>query len=202
MAGQEMGNRGFRGDGGGEGRFGRGGGGGQFGRGGGRDRGGGGGSRNMTYSVQSPGTSDENVEVIPTPPAVEEVQTRFSKRIAGINMEHVGIMAEKMTKKRNLQGKEVSPGNYFEVLSNLEIISTAAQMGVNIRDDNFVDIDIIRELEMSRANIEKKKPVMMEVVKKGAEMLKENASQMLLLCGPPMPEATEQANEEEDREKL
>uniref|UniRef100_A0A8I7B3J6 Uncharacterized protein n=1 Tax=Hordeum vulgare subsp. vulgare TaxID=112509 RepID=A0A8I7B3J6_HORVV len=46
------------------------------------------------------------------------------------------------------------------------------------------------------------KPVMMEVVKKGAEMLKENASQMLLLCGPPMPEATEQANEEEDREKL
>lgn len=45
------------------------------------------------------------------------------------------------------------------------------------------------------------KPVMMEVVKKGAEMLKENAWQMLLLCGPPMPESTEQADEEEGWEK-
>ncbi|KAI4986167.1 hypothetical protein ZWY2020_018797 [Hordeum vulgare] len=39
------------------------------------------------------------------------------------------------------------------------------------------------------------KPEMGEVIKKGAEMLKENASQMLLLCGPPMPESSKQGKE-------
>ncbi|KAE8781953.1 hypothetical protein D1007_44697 [Hordeum vulgare] len=37
-----------------------------------------------------------------------------------------------------------------------------------------------------------KKPELAEVMKKGAEMLKANASQMLLLCGPPMPEPSDQ----------
>lgn len=32
------------------------------------------------------------------------------------------------------------------------------------------------------------KPDMMDVVRKGAELLKENASQMLLPCGPPVPD--------------
>ncbi|KAE8806772.1 hypothetical protein D1007_16857 [Hordeum vulgare] len=36
---------------------------------------------------------------------------------------------------------------------------------------------------------------------KGAEVLKENASQMLLLCWPPTPETPEQADEEEACEK-
>ncbi|KAI4983198.1 hypothetical protein ZWY2020_023690 [Hordeum vulgare] len=39
------------------------------------------------------------------------------------------------------------------------------------------------------------KPGMIEETKKGAEMPKENASQMLLLCGPPMSETSEQADE-------
>ncbi|KAE8783452.1 hypothetical protein D1007_43111 [Hordeum vulgare] len=111
--------------------------------------------KNQKYSMQSLVTSNENTDVIPTPPVPEEVHSRFSKRTTGVNMEHVGIMAEKMAKKRNLQGNETSTGNSFEVLSNLEIISTAAQMGVNIPDDNFVVVDIIRELEKSRANIAK-----------------------------------------------
>ncbi|KAE8792120.1 hypothetical protein D1007_33273 [Hordeum vulgare] len=109
----------------------------------------------------------------------------------------------------------------------------AAHMGVNIPDDDFTVIDVIRELEKSRANIAKKvntdtkqkeevllitnaagesshlntawgdeedvdeegfksKPEMAEVMKKGAEVLKTNASQMLLLCGPPMPDTSTQ----------
>lgn len=41
------------------------------------------------------------------------------------------------------------------------------------------------------------KPAMAETVKKGAQLLKESATQMLRLCGPPRPEASEQADEEE-----
>uniref|UniRef100_A0A8I6YG27 Uncharacterized protein n=1 Tax=Hordeum vulgare subsp. vulgare TaxID=112509 RepID=A0A8I6YG27_HORVV len=57
----------------------------------------------QAYFVQSLGGSCEDVDVVPTPPVLEEVQARFSKRTVGINMEHVGARAEKMTKKRNLQ---------------------------------------------------------------------------------------------------
>ncbi|KAE8802735.1 hypothetical protein D1007_21566 [Hordeum vulgare] len=96
------------------------------------------------------------MDVIPTPPAIEEVQARFSERTAGVNMERVGSRAEKMAKKRNLQGNETLCGNSFDVLSNMEIISTALQMGVNIPNDSFVVIDVIRDLEKSRANIAKK----------------------------------------------
>ncbi|KAE8801150.1 hypothetical protein D1007_23256 [Hordeum vulgare] len=112
--------------------------------------------KDQTYFVQSPVESSELVDVIPTPPVIEEMQARFSKRTAGINMEHVGARAEKMAKKRNLQGSKPLSGNSFHVLSNMEIISTASQMGVHIPDDSFVVIDVIRDLEKSRANIAKK----------------------------------------------
>ncbi|KAE8794260.1 hypothetical protein D1007_30978 [Hordeum vulgare] len=109
--------------------------------------------KDQCYFVQSPAESSELVDVIPTPPVIEEVQVRFSKRTAGVNMEHMGDKAEKMAKKRNLQGNESLSGNSFDVLSNLEIISTASQMGVNIPDDNFAVIDVMRELEKSRENL-------------------------------------------------
>ncbi|KAE8804772.1 hypothetical protein D1007_19187 [Hordeum vulgare] len=63
--------------------------------------------KDQPYFVQSPVESSEPMDVIPTPPALEEVQARFSKRTTGVNMEHVGARAEKMAKKRNLQGLEV-----------------------------------------------------------------------------------------------
>ena len=95
------------------------------------------------YSVQSPDTSGgENVEVIPTPPVVEEVQIRLSQRTAGGNIEHMGVRAEKMTMKRNLQGNENTPNsNSFEIISNLEIVSTASMMGVDIPDNSFTVVD-------------------------------------------------------------
>uniref|UniRef100_A0A8I7B2L2 Uncharacterized protein n=1 Tax=Hordeum vulgare subsp. vulgare TaxID=112509 RepID=A0A8I7B2L2_HORVV len=39
---------------------------------------------------------------------------------------------------------------------------------------------------------------MAEVMKKGAEVLKTNASQMLLLCGPPMPDSNKQDEESDN----
>uniref|UniRef100_A0A8I6YZT9 Uncharacterized protein n=1 Tax=Hordeum vulgare subsp. vulgare TaxID=112509 RepID=A0A8I6YZT9_HORVV len=110
----------------------------------------------QTYFVQSPGESCEDVDVVPTPPVLEEVQARFSKRTVGINLEHVGARAKKMARKRNLQGNEPISENSFDVLSNMEIINMASHMGVNIPDDDFTVIDVIRELEKSRANIAKK----------------------------------------------
>ena len=94
--------------------------------------------------------------MIPTPPVREEMQVRCSKRNVGGNVEHMGVRAKRLAQKRDLQGNSISPGNSFEVLSNLEIISAAVKMGVNIPDDDFDYIDIIRELEISRANIAKK----------------------------------------------
>ncbi|KAE8814603.1 hypothetical protein D1007_08123 [Hordeum vulgare] len=49
--------------------------------------------KDQPYFVQSPVQSSEPVDVIPTPPALEEVQVRFGKRTAGVNMEHVGLIA-------------------------------------------------------------------------------------------------------------
>uniref|UniRef100_A0A8I6WF44 Uncharacterized protein n=1 Tax=Hordeum vulgare subsp. vulgare TaxID=112509 RepID=A0A8I6WF44_HORVV len=112
--------------------------------------------KRQSYLVQSLDNSGENVEVIPTPPAREEMEVRCSKRNVGGNVEHGGVRAERLAQKRDLQGNNISPGNSFEVLSNLEIISAAVKMSVNISDDNFETIDIIRELEISRANIAKK----------------------------------------------
>ncbi|KAE8814482.1 hypothetical protein D1007_08559 [Hordeum vulgare] len=97
--------------------------------------------KDQTYFVQSPVASSELVDVIPTPPAIEEVQAKFSKSTTGVNMEHA--RAEKMAKKRNLQGNETLSGNSFDVLSYMEIISTASQMGVYIPDDSFAVIDVI-----------------------------------------------------------
>ncbi|KAE8768575.1 hypothetical protein D1007_59940 [Hordeum vulgare] len=110
----------------------------------------------QSYLVQSRDNSGEKVEVIPTPPVREEMQVRFSKRNVGANVEHMGVRVERMAQNRDLQGNGISPSNSFEVLSNLVIVSYVAKMGVNIPDDTFETIDIIRELEISRANIAKK----------------------------------------------
>ena len=59
--------------------------------------------------------------------------------------------------KINLQGNEKNPNsNSFEILSNLVIVSTTSMMGVDIPDNNFTVVDVIRELEKSRANIAEK----------------------------------------------
>ncbi|KAE8808652.1 hypothetical protein D1007_14723 [Hordeum vulgare] len=130
--------------------------------------------KNQSYLVQSPDNSSEQVEVIPTPPVREEMQTRYSKRNVGGNMEHMGLRAERLAQKRDLQGNSISHVNSFEVLSNLEIISAAVQMGVNIPDNDFVSIDIIRELEISRANIAKK--VVENNIQQDAVLLLTNAA--------------------------
>ena len=110
---------------------------------------------NSEYMVQYPDSSSKDVgEVIPTPPLVSEEVQRFSLR----NMQNMeGRMQEKavaISKKRNLKGNSTNH-NSFDALSNPELMIRASKMGVAIPDNNFSNVDIIRELEIDRREIYK-----------------------------------------------
>lgn len=63
----------------------------------------------------------------------------------------VDELAAGRLKKRNLEGTDVPAfNNKFSVLSNSAIMLRASLMGVQIPDDNFATIDVLRELEKSR----------------------------------------------------
>jgi hypothetical protein len=67
-----------------------------------------------------------------------------------------------LSKKRNLEGNSATPlmVNYmiiFFVLSNQEIMLRSTMMGVNIPYDNLESIDLLRELEKARSNLNEKK---------------------------------------------
>jgi hypothetical protein len=104
------------------------------------------------YTVQSP--------ISPPADDVEQedtAATRFSSRLQDNVMEDVREKAENLTRKRNLEGNETSTDtNSFASLSNNEIVVRASKMGVRIPDNNFSSIDLLRELECARENIENK----------------------------------------------
>jgi hypothetical protein len=66
--------------------------------------------------------------------------------------------AEAMSRKRNLEGiPSTSPStNSFEVLCNLEIMSRASLMGIDVPSNNFESIEMIKELEKARNNLSQK----------------------------------------------
>jgi hypothetical protein len=105
---------------------------------------------NSEYMVHYPTSSSEDVgEVIPTPPLISEEVQRFSLRNLQ-NME--GRMQEKaiaISKKRNLECTSANH-NSFDALSNPELMIRASKMGIAIPDNNFSNVDIIRELEIIR----------------------------------------------------
>jgi hypothetical protein len=78
--------------------------------------------------------------------------------------------AAALNRKKNLQGTP-SPSNCnsnsFDILSDKEIMLRAGKMGVIIPDDDFVYVNLIRQLEASRSNLREKqndKPLMIECV--------------------------------------
>jgi hypothetical protein len=108
------------------------------------------------YLVQSPDASlEDNVEE-----AQEESDPRMNccRASADMNssiMEKVEIVA----RKRSLEGNAVptsSNSNSFSVLSNSELMCRAHKMGVNIPDNDFTAIDILRDLEASRNDLAEK----------------------------------------------
>lgn len=108
------------------------------------------------YVVLSPKT-DHNVDVIPTPPIAFEAATRFSKRNTCGMQEKVEDRARRLASKRDLEGNPQLRNNSFSVLSDAELISRASNMGVIIPDDSFACIDVLRELEQVREELDLKK---------------------------------------------
>ncbi|KAE8806717.1 BTB/POZ and MATH domain-containing protein 1 [Hordeum vulgare] len=104
----------------------------------------------VEYMVESPDNAVE-VEVIPTPPLATEENLRFSLRNVQSKMEDVQLKAAAVVKKRNAEGT-LHSHNSFDALSNQNMMLVASKMGVIIPDNDFVNIDIIRELEKLRNN--------------------------------------------------
>ncbi|KAE8768564.1 hypothetical protein D1007_59944 [Hordeum vulgare] len=104
----------------------------------------------VEYMVESTDTAVE-VEVIPTPPLATEENLRFSLRNVQSKMDDVQLKAAAAVKKRNVEGI-LHLHNSFDALSNPNMVLVASKMGVIIPDNDFVNIDVIRELEKFRNN--------------------------------------------------
>ncbi|KAE8791785.1 hypothetical protein D1007_33769 [Hordeum vulgare] len=107
------------------------------------------------YVVLSPET-DNNVDVISTPPNASEADTRFSKRNT-CGMQEKEDSARRFASKKDLEGNPKLRNNPFGVLSDAELISRASNMGVIIPDGSFACIDVLRELEQVREELDIKK---------------------------------------------
>ena len=108
------------------------------------------------YVVQLP-PSECSDELILTPPLSPEELHRFSKRNLQGMQEHVEAKAMKLASKKNLEGnKQNAYTNSFAALSNADLISRATNMGVCIPDNDFTCIDMLRELECVRRNLDQK----------------------------------------------
>jgi hypothetical protein len=105
------------------------------------------------YLVQSPDVSLEDNAV----ETHTELDPLMSSRRASVDMNsNIMDKVENVAKKRNLEGNTApipDNSNSFVVLSNSELMCRAHKMGVNIPDNDFAAIDILRDLEASRNDL-------------------------------------------------
>ena len=87
-------------------------------------------------------------------------QVRVSSRIearANVNvMEKDVVYASKRNLEGNNHASPISNSNSFAVLSDQEIMVRAAGMDVNIPDDGFTVVNLVREMEIARGNLDDK----------------------------------------------
>lgn len=65
--------------------------------------------------------------------------------------------AEELTKKRNLDGTNLSSNNAFSVLNNDNLLNKTCNMRVKINMDNLEVINVMKDLEIARHTMENKK---------------------------------------------
>ncbi|XP_048538258.1 uncharacterized protein LOC125517114 isoform X1 [Triticum urartu] len=111
------------------------------------------------YVVQLP-SPDRNEEIVLTPPLAPEGVHRFSKRNARSMQENVEARAVRVANEKDGAGNKPNLNkNSFAALSDNELMIRAAKMGVCIPDNDFTYIDVLRELEIVRGNLEEKKSI-------------------------------------------
>lgn len=60
------------------------------------------------------------------------------------------------SKKRNLEGTNLTNENSFVVLDNYEIANLTSDMGIVIQDFDFDKVDMMKDLELARHNLDNK----------------------------------------------
>ena len=101
-----------------------------------------GGDNCSAYTVESPSGS---------PIHDNGNRKEFAPRRQMQKLEKVGDVATNRMRKRDSEGMKMpNSKNQFSALSDTAIILRASLMGVQIPDDDFATVDILRELELSR----------------------------------------------------
>lgn len=113
------------------------------------------GNASVPYFVQTPESSSP-VEINP----VEEMQANVELGPRNF-AQKMGVIAENaaaISKKRNLEGNNQSNSNvnYFAELSDKEMVVRASLFGVDIPNDSFQCIDLVRNLEVARNDLSSK----------------------------------------------
>jgi hypothetical protein len=76
--------------------------------------------------------------------------TRQSERVQEQMLRKYGMSSHEETRKRSLQGTNLSSHNSFVALENAEIVGIAGGMGVNILSGQFELVDLVKDLELAR----------------------------------------------------
>ena len=100
------------------------------------------------YQVHSPDSSPVMEKEVAVEPKCARNQDK--------KMQKVLDQATHISRKRNLEGNSGSSKNSFSVLSDKEIMLRASHMGVEIPDNDFESIDVLRSLEDARNNLKAK----------------------------------------------
>lgn len=109
----------------------------------------------------------------------QQQQTRRSSRFVGQHMT-IAEKAEELTRKRNLEGTNLYSKNSFAVLSDEEIIDKTSKMGVNWDVNDMEVINVIKDLEIARHTLEKKRDEKSNVTDENEEVVSPSVEQQLL----------------------
>jgi hypothetical protein len=63
---------------------------------------------------------------------------------------------KEMVRKRNLEGTNLNLSNPFSALSDNDIVAISTGMGIDVGEENFEVIDLMKDLEIARHALESK----------------------------------------------